>query len=101
MQPVLHAITETDPDALSITQALDCERANGTLRDTLHGVPILVKNNTARSYSVLGATAPSDSIISAKLRAAGIIILGSPTFPNGQISEVIIAPMAGVHTGAR
>lgn len=33
-------------------------------------------NNTAGSYSLLGATVPRDSTIAAKLRAAGVIILG-------------------------
>ena len=33
-------------------------------------------NNTAGSYSLLGATVPRDSTVAAKLRAAGVIILG-------------------------
>lgn len=33
-------------------------------------------NNTAGSYSLLGAQVPRDSTIAAKLRAAGVIILG-------------------------
>lgn len=85
VQPILHAVTEINPDALAIAQALDSERANGTLRGPLHGIPILIKNNiatmdkmnnTAGSYSLLGATVPRDSTIAAKLRAAGVIILG-------------------------
>ena len=82
VQPVLHAVTEINPDALVIAQGLDCERANGTLRGPLHGILILIKNNiatmdkmnnTAGSYSLLGATGPT---IACKLRAAGVIILG-------------------------
>lgn len=41
----LHAVTQLNPDALSIAQELDAERKNGTLRSTLHGIPILIKNN--------------------------------------------------------
>lgn len=68
-----------------IAAALDAERANGTIRSSLHGIPMLVKNNiatmdrmnnTAGSYSLVGAKVPRDSTIVAKLRAAGVIVLG-------------------------
>jgi len=81
----LNAVTEINPDAISIAEALDVERENGNVRSALHGVPILIKNNiatmdkmnnTAGSYSLLGATVPRDSTVVAKLRAAGLIILG-------------------------
>jgi amidase len=51
----------------------------------LHGIPILVKNNiatfdqmnnTAGSYSLLGAKVPQDATVVAKLRAAGVVLLG-------------------------
>ncbi|KAL8672956.1 MAG: hypothetical protein Q9168_002589 [Polycauliona sp. 1 TL-2023] len=81
----LHAVTEVNPDALSIAAELDAERANGTIRGPLHGMPILIKGNigtadamstTAGSFALLGATLPQDSTIAAKLRKAGVIILG-------------------------
>ena len=81
----LHAVTEINPDALTIAADLDEERASGTVRGPLHGIPILVKNNiatldrmsnTAGSFALLGATVPADSTLAAKLRAAGAVILG-------------------------
>lgn len=81
----LNVVTELNPDALSIAAELDAERANGTTRGPLHGMPILIKGNigtadkmstTAGSFALLGATVPRDSGIAAKLRAAGVIILG-------------------------
>ena len=39
----LHVVTEINPDALSIAAERDAERANGTTRGPLHGVPILIK----------------------------------------------------------
>ena len=81
----LNVVTELNPDALSIAAELDAERANGTTRGPLHGMPILIKGNigtndrmstTAGSYALLGATLPTDSGIAAKLRAAGVVILG-------------------------
>ncbi|OBT47263.1 hypothetical protein VE00_03439 [Pseudogymnoascus sp. WSF 3629] len=85
VQPQLHAVTEINPDAISIAQALDAERANGKLRSALHGLPMLVKdniaindkmNNSAGSFALLGAKVPQDSTVVSKLKAAGVIILG-------------------------
>ncbi|KAF3901795.1 hypothetical protein AA313_de0205462 [Arthrobotrys entomopaga] len=85
VNPKFHAVTEINPDALSIAKALDSERITGKLRGPLHGIPILIKdniatadqmNNTASSYALVGAKVPKDSMIAAKLRAAGAIILG-------------------------
>lgn len=81
----LNVVTELNPDALKIAAELDAERANGTTRGPLHGMPILIKGNigtadrmstTAGSFALLGATLPRDSGVAAKLRAAGVIILG-------------------------
>lgn len=85
VNPVLHAVTEINPDALSIAAVLDTERANGMVRSVLHGLPMLIKNNiatfdqmnnTAGSYSLLGATVPRDATVASKLRAAGVVLLG-------------------------
>lgn len=81
----LKMVTELNPDALSIAQALDSERSSGDCRGALHGIPILIKNNiatddlmnnTAGSYALLGSKVPADSTMAAKLRKAGAIILG-------------------------
>ncbi|OBT63765.1 hypothetical protein VE03_06929 [Pseudogymnoascus sp. 23342-1-I1] len=85
VQLQVHAVTELNPDAISIAQALDAERAHGKLRSSLHGLPMLLKdniatkdkmNNSAGSFALLGATVPRDSTVAAKLKAAGVIILG-------------------------
>ncbi|KAF2117123.1 amidase signature domain-containing protein [Lophiotrema nucula] len=81
----LHMVTELNPDALAIAVELDKERRAGKLRGPLHGIPILIKNNiatcdkmnnTAGSYSLLGAKVPRDATVAAKLRKAGAVILG-------------------------
>lgn len=81
----LKMVTELNPDALSIAATLDSERASGTSRGPLHGIPILIKNNiatddkmnnTAGSYALLGSKVPSDSTMAAKLRKAGAVLLG-------------------------
>ena len=85
MNGTLNCVTEINPDAISIAAELDAERANGTTRGPLHGVPIIIKNNiatddkmnnTAGSFALYGAKVPRDSTLASKLRAAGVIILG-------------------------
>src|SRR5712692_6603342 len=83
--PLLHAVIETNPDALKIAKKLDTERQSGHLRGPLHGIPILVKDNlatadkmqtTAGSFALVGSIVPSDSVVVSRLRAAGAVILG-------------------------
>jgi len=85
LNPLLHAVIETNPDALSIAQARDKERKTGKLRGPLHGIPIIVKDNlatkdkmqtTAGSLALVGSTVPADSVVVDRLRAAGAVILG-------------------------
>ncbi|KAL1598172.1 hypothetical protein SLS59_007182 [Nothophoma quercina] len=81
----LHMVTEINPDAWAIAKELDEERSCGKIRGPLHGLPVLIKNNiatademnnTAGSFSLLGAKVPRDATVAAKLRAAGAILLG-------------------------
>src|SRR5215831_18618478 len=83
--PVLAAVIETNPDAISIAQKLDNERHAGHVRGPLHGIPVLVKDNlatsdrmqtTAGSLALVGSVVPSDSTVVGRLRAAGAVILG-------------------------
>jgi amidase len=83
--PLLHALIETNPDALAIAKKLDTERHSGHLRGPLHGIPILVKDNlatadkmqtTAGSLALVGSIVPADSVVVNRLRAAGAVILG-------------------------
>ena len=45
LQSLLHAVIETNPDALTIASTLDAERQSGQLRGP--GIPILVKDKLA------------------------------------------------------
>ena len=83
--PLLNAIIETNPDALSIAADRDRERQEGRLRGPLHGIPVLVKDNiatddsmqtTAGSLALVGSRVPEDSVIVQRLRTAGAVILG-------------------------
>jgi amidase len=83
--PTLNAIIELNPDALVIADELDQERKRGTVRGSLHGVPILIKDNidtndkmmtTAGSLALEGHISTQDAFLVSKLREAGAVILG-------------------------
>src|SRR5215831_11563399 len=85
LNPTLHAVIETNPNAIAIAVSLDNERKKGYVRGPLHGIPLLVKDNiatldnmqtTAGSLALYGSNVPADAPLIQKLRAAGAIILG-------------------------
>ena len=76
--PELRAIIETNLDEL------DAERAAGSVRGPLHGIPVAIKDNidthdrmttTAASLALEGSIPLQDSFVAQKLREAGAIIL--------------------------
>ncbi|HET9385961.1 MAG TPA: amidase [Gemmatimonadales bacterium] len=82
--PVLRAVLETNPDALSIADAMDDERRHGKVRGPLHGIPVSIKDNidthdrmqtTAGSLALAGNIALRDAFIVERLRAAGAVII--------------------------
>src|SRR5437868_12151506 len=85
LNPTLHAVIETNPNAVSIAAGLDNERRAGHVRGPRHGIPLLVKDNiatldnlqtTAGSLALYGSKVPADAPLIQNLRAAGAIILG-------------------------
>ena len=85
LDPLLHAVIETNPDALEIAGRRDREWRAGQVRGPLHGIPILVKDNiatndrmetTAGSLALVGSRVPRDARIVGRLRRAGAVILG-------------------------
>src|SRR6266581_4451356 len=86
--PTVNSIIEVNPDAQDIALARDAERRAGLVRGPLHGIPVVLKDNIdtadsmqtgAGSLGLVGAPAPRDSTVAAKLRAAGAVILGKTT----------------------
>jgi amidase len=83
--PKINSVIEVNPDALSIADSLDQERASGRVRGPLHGIPVLIKDNidtadrmqtTAGSLALEGSIAPRDASIVARLREAGAVLIG-------------------------
>ena len=83
--PELGAVIETNPAAMELAVERDAERRDGRLRSSLHGTPILIKDNidtadgmltTAGSLALTGSRPSADAPIVTRLRNAGLILLG-------------------------
>ena len=82
--PELSSIIELNPDARTIAEALDAERADSGPRGPLHGIPVVLKANIdtgdqmathAGSLAIADHHAADDAFIVKQLRDAGAIIL--------------------------
>ena len=83
--PRLNSVIALNPKALDDARALDAERRAGRVRGPLHGLAILVKDNietadpmatTAGSLALKDNVTGRDAPVIARLRAAGVVILG-------------------------
>jgi amidase len=82
VNPGLHAVIATCPDALEQAAASDAAARAGQPRGLLGGIPVLIKDNvqvagmptTAGSPALAGAR-PPDAFIVSRLRAAGAVII--------------------------
>src|SRR4051812_12387090 len=79
----LHAAILVNPHALDEADRLDRERAAGTLRGPLHGIPIALKDNihttdmatTGGALAFAGLIPPYEATLTRNLRDAGAIII--------------------------
>ncbi len=83
--PMLNAVIQINPDAMTIAAQLDAELKEGKSRGPMHGVPVLLKDNidthdgmetTAGSRALRGSHPLKDSFVAQKLRESGAVILG-------------------------
>lgn len=99
--PRLRAIIAVAPDALAQADAVDAARAAGEPLGPLAGIPVLLKDNmdtfdlptTAGAKAMLGPPPPADAFVTARLRAAGAVILGKANMSEWATA---IAPRAGL-----
>lgn len=81
--PKINAVIALNPKALEIARALDAERKAKGPRSSLHGIPVVLKDNfdtadlptTGGSLLLEGSMPPDDAFTVKKLREAGAIIL--------------------------
>jgi amidase len=79
----LNAALAINPRALEEADRLDRERAQGTLRGPLHGIPVALKDNihttdmptTGGALAFAGYTPPYEATLTTNLKAAGAIII--------------------------
>lgn len=81
----LNSVMELNPDALEIAAKLDAERQAGRVRGTMHGIPVLIKDNiatgdkmhtTAGAYALKDWRPDRDAFLVQQLRKSGAVILG-------------------------
>ena len=79
----LHAAIIVNPRALEDADQLDRERAAGTLRGPLHGIPVALKDNihttnmptTGGALAFAGYVPPYEATLTKNLREAGAVII--------------------------
>lgn len=84
VEPNLNAVLRLNPEARRDAAALDRERAEGSSRGPLHGIPVLLKDNydmrnmptSGASLALAGLQPPDDAFQVRRLREAGAILLG-------------------------
>ncbi|MEX0845062.1 MAG: amidase [Balneolaceae bacterium] len=82
--PKLNSMLYINPKAMETARLLDDELASGNKQGSLHGIPVVLKDNidthdmptTAGANIMEGSIPDQDAFITAKLREAGAIILG-------------------------
>jgi amidase len=85
LNPELHAVIATNPDAVRIAAASDRQRHRFGARSPLEGIPVLLKDNidtrdreptTAGSLALVRSKPARDAFLVQRLRAAGAVIIG-------------------------
>ncbi|PPU87528.1 amidase [Xanthomonas populi] len=82
--PTLNSLIELNPQAQADAYALDADRRAGRVCGSLHGIPVLLKDNidavpmvsSAGSLALAEFKPTRDAFLVQRLRAAGAVILG-------------------------
>ena len=108
-QPGLHAVIETNPDAVRDAVASDATPRPHDARGPLEGIPVLLKDNvgtgdrehtTAGSFALIGAK-PADAFLVARCAPPAPSSSARPTCPSGPTSGRSHRPAAGAPAAVR
>src|SRR5712691_4443108 len=81
----LRSVLEVNPDAMAAATALQDELGRTGARGSLHGIPVLIKDNidtadsmltTAGSLALAGSRPARDAVVVRRLRDAGAVVIG-------------------------
>ena len=110
LNPALNAIVNLAPDAALLQQAEACdvELAQGRSRGWLHGMPQAIKDighalgfpSTQGSPVLKGAMPVQDSLMTARMKAAGCIVIGKTNVPELGLGSHTFNPLFGTTPNA-
>ena len=101
--PSINAMIRLNPLAIAEARALDAERRHGRRRGSLHGVPIVLKDNydtydmptSAASLSLASSIPPDDAYLVRRLREAGAVFLGKTNMHEFAYGITTISSLGG------
>jgi amidase len=101
--PTLHSMLALNPSAIADARALDAERAAGTSRGPLHGIPVIFKDNidvlglptTGGSRALADHRPRLDSRVAAGMRRAGAVMLGKANLDEFPFGDFGISTVGG------
>jgi Asp-tRNA(Asn)/Glu-tRNA(Gln) amidotransferase A subunit family amidase len=101
--PLLNAVLYVNPNAAAAARVLDDERRRGKSRGTLHGIPILLKDNfdtkdmptTGGALALSGIVPKEDAFQVKKLREAGAVILGKVNLHELALGLTTVSSLGG------
>jgi amidase len=101
--PVLRSMLALNPAAIAEARALDTERAAGSVRGPLHGIPVIFKDNidvlglptTGGSRALADHRPRLDSRVAAGMRRAGAVILGKANLDEFPFGDFGISTVGG------
>lgn len=101
--PKLNAVILVNPAARDEAAALDAERASSGPRGTLHGIPVILKDNlgtadlqtTAGSLALKGFTPAENAFQVRKLREAGAVIIGKANLFEFALGWTTVSSLGG------
>lgn len=110
LNPRLNALVNLQPRELLMAQAQRCddELARGHSRGWLHGIPQAIKDTSAAqglptTYGcrlLASAVAPHDSLMSARMKAAGAIVVGKTNVPEFGLGSHTFNELFGITRNA-
>lgn len=110
LNPIFNTIVNMAPveKLLAEADAADADLASGKVRGWLHGIPMAVKDfadvvgfPTTKGCELLASNMPtSDSILTARMKAAGCIVIGKTTTPEFGLGSHTFSTLWGVTRNA-